>query len=114
MAKDWWAGRPKHTPDHTLHFTGRGNKSDGIESKDLGENGKLLVKDYNLGLWRFYWHCEQCQWYFVEYSSAPGRYRPYTEAWESDLDVMCRGCTTGNKALVPPEKRRVEDAFYLD
>ena len=100
MPKSYYDVKPKHTDKHHLHFTGRWNR----------EESKTYTNQY---LWSFYWHCEECKWYFVADWRTPMAYRPYTEAWESDLDVMCKGCTTGNKHLQPSCARKVEDAVYL-
>lgn len=106
----YWSKRPKHTKDHVLHFTGRGNKSEGARTKELTKQGAAVELSRLPGDWHFYWHCEQCQWYFAEYSVSPGRFRPYTEAWESDLDIMCKGCATGSKTLMPT----YETSKYVD
>lgn len=88
MAKSYYDLKPNHIAEHHMHFTGRWNR----------EEYKERPNEY---LWTFYWHCEECEWYFVDDYITPGKFRPYTEAWKSDLSVMCKGCTTGDKHLKP-------------
>lgn len=81
--------RPKHTSDHQVHFTGRYSKAENIRV------------DRALHVLYTYWHCEKCGWYLTENIERTDKLRFYTEAWISDLDIMCKGCTTGNKSLQP-------------
>lgn len=98
MAKSYFDRKPQHTAQHHMHFTGRWNR----------EEHKERPTEY---LWTFHWHCEDCEWYFVDDYLTPGKFRAYTEAWKTDLDMMCRGCTIGNKQLKPKTFPRMVEEY---